>query len=157
MTLGHPNWKPTDDLMLALAVFCLLWPLFLCGKLKKICGQILPSLAHLNLGGAPPEAPHITCDTHFSEHQDFLWYALEKGEGLHAKKTQSDRKNTFQVDSTQWKSTALNSVACSLQEKHHGDGSVKEIVQGRPSDTEECCNRACLPVWHHCWSPCAHL
>ncbi len=64
--------RPTDDPTPVLPVLGHFWPLFFSEKCRNFCGQILPSLAHLNLGVAPPEAPHTTYGAHFSIRQDFL-------------------------------------------------------------------------------------
>ncbi len=62
-----------------LAVFGHVWPLFFREKSRNFCGQILPALAHVNIGVAPPEAPYATYGTHFSV-QDFLLVSGEEKE-----------------------------------------------------------------------------
>ncbi len=51
---------------------------FFSEKCRNFCGQILPSLPHLHLGVAPPEAPHPTYGAHFSVRHDFLQQAAQK-------------------------------------------------------------------------------
>ncbi len=50
--------------------------------MQKLAWVLFPSLAHLNLGVAPPEPPDITHEAHFSVRQDFLRQVMKKRGGI---------------------------------------------------------------------------
>ncbi len=103
----------------AQAVFGHFRPPFFSEKCRNFCREILPSLAHLNLGGAPSEPPHTTSEAHFSVCQDFLWQAVKKKEKRGKERTPrklDQPKITWVLfdwaafNSTQLKSTTLSGL-----------------------------------------------